>query len=255
MYRRAAICLSILALAGCRRTTGPDENYQQAAALYSRLYATELDDAYGDARMDEVVAMLRKVDPHSIDAPQAEGLLGTIERGRQALAKERAEREKATQGLQAATVPTTSIDPSAILAANEPDAGPPEDPFAPGAPVAELNKQSGGCLVDNEPFNEQGTGMSGTVYRVAPSDTCRSKLPGLVGQVVLVVNGKIYRRTADPRPPPPAGGAPDAGAAPAAKAAAARPAQKPDAGEPQYYIYVPGLPQPGATPPPAQQQQ
>ena len=109
------------------------------------------------------------------------------------------------------------------------------------------HKQSGGCLVENEPFTEQGTGVGGTVYRVAPSDTCRSKLPGMVGQVVLVVNGKIYRRTADPRPPP----APvDAGPPPAARpaAATARAAQPADAGEPQYYITVPGQPQPGSAP-------
>jgi hypothetical protein len=45
LFRRAAICLLLLALAGCRRTTGPDDNYQQASALYQQLYATELDDA------------------------------------------------------------------------------------------------------------------------------------------------------------------------------------------------------------------
>jgi hypothetical protein len=153
---------------------------------------------------------------------------------------------------QGAPAPAPAFDMDKLLAANEPDAGQPEDPFAPGAPVSELNKQSGGCLVDNEPFNEQGTGVSGTVYRVAPSDACRSKLPGLVGQIVLVVNGKIYRRTADPRPPPPPA-APDAGTA--RPTAAARPAQPADAGEPQYYIYVPGQPLPGATAPSAEQQQ
>jgi len=255
LYRWVAICLSILALAACRRSTGPDENYQRAYALYSQLYATQLDDAYGDAKMDEVVALLRNVDSRSLDADAAQRLLGTIQRGKEQLSKERAEREKLTGSLQAAPIPTSSIDPSKFLAASEPDAGQPDDPFAPGAPVSELNKQSGGCLVDNEPFNEQGTGVTGTVYRVAPSDTCKSKLPGLVGQVVLVVNGKIYRRTADPRPPPPPAGAADAGAAPAAQAAAAKPAAKPDAGEPQYYIYVPGNPlPPGAAPQAADQQ-
>ena len=251
MFRRAAICLSLVALAGCRNR-GPDENYQQAAAIYQQLYATELDDAYVDPKMDEVVALLRKVNSHSSDAHAAEMMLGTIQRGREQLAKERAEREKLSAA-QGPVVPAPNIDPAAILAANEPpDAGHPEDPFAPGASIADLNKQAGGCLVDNEPFAEQGTGVGGTVYRVAPSDSCRSKLPGLVGQVVLVVNGKIYRRTADPRPPPAA--APDAGAPPPARtAAAARPAQSADAGEPQYYYSIPGLPQPGATPPPAEQ--
>ena len=52
--------------------------------------------------------------------------------------------------------------------------------------------------MDNEPFNEQGTGKTGTVYRVAASEGCRSKLPGMAGQAILVADGKIYRRIADP---------------------------------------------------------
>jgi hypothetical protein len=248
LSRRAAICLLTLALAACRRTSGPDENYQQAAASYQQLYATELDDAYGDPRMDEVVALLGKVNPRSVDAEQAQALLGTIQRGREALARERAEREKmGAIAAQSAAPAGGNIDVSRF-APEEPDAGQVQDPFGSGASLAELNKQSGGCLVESEPFNEQGTGVGGTVYRVAPSDACHSKLPGMVGQVVLVVNGKIYRRTADPRPPPPPV---DAGPPPpAAKAAApARPPPPADAGEPQYYITVPGQPQPGATPP------
>jgi hypothetical protein len=253
LSRCAAIFLLAFALAGCRRTTGPDENYQQAAAIYQQLYATQLDDAYGDPKMDEVVELLRKVNPRSIDAQAAQSMLGAIQRGREQLAREHAEREKMAAAAAQSAAPQVNIDPSKYLVAEEQDAGPPQDPFGSGASVAELNKQSGGCLVENEPFSEQGTGVGGTVYRVAPSDTCRSKLPGMVGQVVLVVNGKIYRRTADPRPPPPAA-AHDAGPAPAARpAAAARPAQPADAGEPQYYITAPGQPQPGATPPPAEQ--
>lgn len=250
MFRRVAICLLLLALAGCRRTTGPDDNYQQASALYQQLYATELDDAYGDPRMDEVVTLLRKVDPRSVDAQQAEMLLGTIQRGKDQLAKERAERAKLADVAARNAPPLVNIDPSQFVSASEPDAGPPQDPFGTGALVSELNKQSGGCLDENEPFHEQGTGVTGTVYRVAPSDGCRSKLPGMVGQAVLVVNGKIYRRMADPRPPPAA--VPDAGPPPAPKpaAAAARPAQPADAGEPQYYLTAPGQPQPGAVPPP-----
>ncbi len=247
LSRCATLCVLTLAFAACHRSSGPDENYQQAAANYQQLYATELDDAYGDPRMDEVVALLRKVNSRSDDAAAAQTLLGTIERGRQALAKERADREKMAAAAAQSAAPVVNIDPSRFAAAQEPDAGQTQDPYGSGAPVAELNKQSGGCLVENEPFTEQGTGVGGTVYRVAPSDTCRSKLPGMVGQVVLVVNGKIYRRTADPRPPP----APvDAGPPPAARpaAATARAAQPADAGEPQYYITVPGQPQPGSAP-------
>ncbi|HEY6908365.1 MAG TPA: hypothetical protein VI356_03280 [Myxococcales bacterium] len=256
MPRRAALCLVSLALAGCHRTTGPDENYQRASALYQQLYATQLDDAYGDPRMDEVVALLRKVDGRSVDAQPAEKMLGTIQRGREALAKERAEREKLSA--TAATPTQGSIDPEQVLAAGAADAGTSEqDPFGPGASIADLNTQTGGCLVDNEPFNEQGTGKTGTVYRVAPSEGCRSKLPGFAGQAVLVSEGKIYRRIPDPRPPEPQrpAAAPDAGApAPAARPRPAAPAESQDAGEPQYRLRIPGAPQPGAAPPPAEGQ-
>ena len=213
MSRSAAICLLLLASAACRNSD-PDPSFQQASAIYQQLYATQLDDAYADPRMDEVVALLGKVNPRSIDAERAQAMLRTIQKGRVELAKERAEREKmAAAAAQSLATVQVNLDPSKMLAASEPDAGQPLDPFGPGASVADLNKQNGGCLVDNEPFKEQGTGVAGTVYRVAPSDVCRGKLPGLSGQIVLVVDGKIYRRTADPGPPPPP---------PSATAAAAR---------------------------------
>ena len=194
MSCRAALLTVTFALLACR-SRGPDANYQQAFTIYQQLYATELDDAYGDARMNDVVTLLRKVDPRSGDAERATALLGTIERGKEALAQQQAEREKRSNAItQSATASQFEINPSKILAANEPDAGQPvQDPFGPGASVADLNASHGGCLQDNEPFNEQGTGVSGTVYRVAPSDSCRSKLPGLSGQIVLVVGGKVIR--------------------------------------------------------------
>jgi len=250
LSRRAAICLvAVISWAGCRNS-GPDQNYQQAFSLYQQLYATQLDDAYGDPRMEEVVGLLRAVNSRSSDAEAAQNLLGTIQRGREALAKERAEREKATAAIRA-PAPVADIDTSKLWAA-EPDAGT-QDPFGPGASVADLNKQSGGCLADNEPFTEQGTGVTGTVYRVSPSDACRSKLPGLTGQIVLVVNGKIYRRTADPRPPPAA--VPDAGAAARAAPAPPKPAKPADTGEQQVHVVYPGQPIPEGMVPATPQQQ
>jgi hypothetical protein len=255
--RRAAIWVVALALTGCRGSTGPDQSYQQAAAIYQQLYSTQLDDAYGDPRMDEVVALLRKVDPRSVDAQSAELMSGTIQRGREELARQRAEREKmAAAAAQSATASVGRIDPQQILAANaEADAGHVQDPFGPGASVAELNKQSGGCLTDSEPFTEQGTGVAGTVYRMSPTDSCKGKLPGLVGQIVLVVNGKIYRRLADPRPAsPPAAANPPPARQPAAPARAAPP---PGSAQPQVQLLYPGQPMPEGmvpAPQPGQQQ-
>ena len=99
---------------------------------------------------------------------------------------------------------------TAVLAPTSPHVAhagqrPPQDPYGAGAAVAEINAQTGGCLTEHEPFNEQGTKVDGAVYRLARGPGCADKLPGFVGQAVLVVNGKIYRRIPDPSPstPPP----------------------------------------------------
>jgi hypothetical protein len=265
--RRALVILTVvLAAAGCRKAqTGPDANYDKASRLYQQLYASQLDDAYGDPKMDEVVALLKMVDQSSVDAEATNTMLGAIQHGREELAKERAARAKLSAAAQVvAATPPPDIDPEKILAASAPDAGPPPDPFGAGAQVSEINNTTGGCLTDNEPFNEKGTNVTGTVYRVVPTSDCASKLPGYVGQAVLVVSGRIYRRIQDPNPPsqPDARTPPDAGPPPAPPDAGRPPAPRPaapaadqaDAGG-EYQIVVPGQPQPGAAPPPADQQQ
>src|SRR4051794_41985539 len=73
--------------------------------------------------MDEVVALLRKVDKRSADAHAAEMMLSAIEHGRAALAKERAEREQFAAAAAAAVPAIANIDPRQVLAANTPDAG------------------------------------------------------------------------------------------------------------------------------------
>jgi hypothetical protein len=264
--RTALVLTAVLALAACRRSTGPDANYEKASQMYQQLYATELDDAYGDPKMDEVVGLLKRVDPRSSDAESATSLLGTIQRGRTELAKQRAERERMGAAAAASAASAiTNLDPEKILAAGAADAGqrPPQDPYGAGAAVAEINAQTGGCLTEHEPFNEQGTKVDGAVYRLARGPGCADKLPGFVGQAVLVVNGKIYRRIPDPSPPPAAPAAPPqpaarpGGGATAQAPAAAVPqpaAQQGDGGEPTYQMVLPGQPQPGA-PPPADRQQ
>jgi hypothetical protein len=221
---RATLGLFLILLSGCHRQTGPDANYEQGSRIYQQLYAQELDDAYGDPRMDQAAALLAKVDPHSVDADAAKRMLASIDTGRAALQKQRAEREKMAAAAAASfKKATTSIDPQQILAAVTPDAGS-TDPFGSGAAIADVNATTGGCLIEGEPFREQGTGRSGTVYRLAKSQQCQDKLPGFAGQIVLVTDGHIYRRTADPTPERPAPAeTPDAGVAVAASPAAPRP--------------------------------
>ena len=219
---RFAACALTLALACSGR---PDENFAKARTLYDKLYATELDDAYGDARMDEVVALLGKVHKRSVDAPSAQALLHAIEHGRDEFAKSRAEREKMQQAAAEVSRTQSTIDPSRVL--ERPDAGPPQDPFGPGASVAEINKESGACLVAGEPFRENVTNKSGTLYRLSGNPACKDKLPGLVGQVVMVSDGKVYRRVSESEVPRPANaGAADGGVS-AARDGRPQSAQKP----------------------------
>ncbi|HWE22343.1 MAG TPA: hypothetical protein VG496_00255 [Myxococcales bacterium] len=210
--RLAAYALT-LAMACSRYSGRPDENFTKARQLYDQLYSTQLDDAYGDPRMDDVVALLGKVHKRSVDAPSAQALLHAIEHGREEFAKARAEHEKFQQAAAEVTPTSSTIDPSRVL--QHPDAGPPQDPFGPGASVAEINKEFGGCLVAAEQFRENVTNKSGTLYRLSTNAACKEKLPGFVGQVVMVSEGKVYRRISESEVPRPAAsaGTPDGGVA------------------------------------------
>jgi len=254
MRARTAFLALLLAIS-CRKSPGPpDPNYREARRLYDQLYVTKLDDAYGDPQMETVAGLLEKVDHDSIDAPAAETLLGTVKRGREEFAKGRAEHEKMQKTAQD-LVAAPSIDPSRVLALDRVvDAGAPPDPFGPGASISEINAASGGCLVAGEQFHENVTNVGGTVYRLANSAVCAQRLAGFAGQMVLVTDGKIYRRVTEyeARATPPAAGAAaadagtparDAGSPARAAAPAAGTVEGGDAGT-QQYLYIPGAPLP-----------
>jgi hypothetical protein len=251
---RGALCLLCLtlAVAGCRTNKGPDANYVKGAKLFQQLYASELDDAYGDPKMDQVVVLLKMVDGNSMDADAAQTMLRAIDHGREELAKSRAAREQMGRAAAAGQTAITNIDPTKVLAASEPDAGPPQDPYGPGAAIADINAASGGCLAEFEPFNETGSNIAGTIYRMTRSQGCADKLPGFVGQAILVVNGRIYRRIADFAPTPATTTqmvATTADAGPA-RAPYQQPVFLPDGG-PDYQVSYSGQPQEGAAPPDA----
>jgi hypothetical protein len=211
---RLAACIVALAAACAKYSGPPDPAFAKARDLYQQLYTTELDEAYFHPRMNEVVSLLQSVHKRSVDAPSAQALLHAVEHGREELAKAHAEREKLRQAAAELVATRTNIDPTRVL--EQPDAGPAQDPYGPGASIAQINRDTGGCLVSSEPYRETGTNHTGTVYRMAPNPVCRDKLPGFVGQVVMVSDGKMYRRLLEsevPRPAPAAAaGAPDGGA-------------------------------------------
>ena len=243
-FARALACALAIA-AGCARYSGPaDPNFAKARDLYQQLYASELDEAYGDPQMDQVVSLLENVNKRSVDSPSAQALLHAIDHGREELAKVHVQREKLRKAAAEVVAAPSNIDPTRVL--EQPDAGPPQDPFGPSATVAQINKDTGGCLVPGEPFHEGGTNRTGTIYRLAPNPVCRDRLPGFVGQAVMVSEGKVYRRILDsqvPRPPP-AAGAPDGGVPGRAATTSRAPASGADAGSPEYQLVVPGGPLP-----------
>jgi hypothetical protein len=252
MRARTAV-LALLLATSCRKAPGPpDPNFQEASRLYQQLYVAKLDDAYGDPQMDTVVALLEKVDSNSVDAPAAESLKGTIKRGREEYAKTRAERDKMQKAAQE-IVRTPNIDPTRVLGLDQVDAGVPPDPFGPGASISEINAASGGCLVPGEPFRENVTNRAGIVYRLSSSAPCTQRLAGFVGQIVLVTDGRIYRRVPESEgqkaAPPDAGspradaGSPGRDAGPGGRSAATGNTGAADGGTEQY-LYIPGAPLP-----------
>ena len=223
----------------CKRKTGPSEHYDRGSAIHQRLYVTLLDDAYLDPRMEEAIKELKQVEATSISHPLALELLGQIDKGSKG-AKAAAElRAKSQAEMQRGLLPP-SIDPSRFApppppppAPETPDAGTAaQDPYGPGALIDDINKATGGCLAPAGPFREEGGKVSGVAYRLVALDRCRDQAPGLFGQVVLAVEGRVYRRL-------PAGevqdvskkgadaGTPAGAAVPAAAAPAARPAPPP----------------------------
>ena len=216
-FARSAACALALAAACARYSGPPDASFAKARDLYQQLYATQLDEAYGDPKMDEVVSLLQNVSRRSVDSPSAQALLHAIENGRLELAKVHEEREKLSQAAAAeVAAQRTTIDPAHVL--QEPDAGPIQDPYGPGASISQINKDSGGCLVSAEQFHETGTNKTGTLYRLAPNPACKDRLPGFVGQVVMMSEGRMYRRIPESQAPRPQAAA-DAGVADGGSAA------------------------------------
>lgn len=233
IHRRFALVLfAATSLGGCRRGSGKaDASYEKARGLYQKLYGAELDDAYGDPKMEDVVTLLKQVDQDSADKAAAQSMLDGIEHGRAVYAGQKHGREKIAAAAAAPLV-MPNINPDKILAASAgPDAGSaPPDSYGPGAAIAELNRTAGGCLVPAESFTEKGTDKAGTIYRLSNTPQCAQLLPGFVNQVVLVVNGSVYRRidaSQVPVQPPPAAtpAVPAPEAAPTAPPARASPAQ------------------------------
>jgi hypothetical protein len=200
MPRRLRIAL-LLALAGafaCQRSPGPPSpEYARARELHLKLAASFADEADGRPEMDEVLALLARVPPDSVDAPSAQDLEARIAEGRRRLAAERADREKRIAAAGPAAWPSGAGAPLAA-APVAPEAEPRLPALAPGLKLDAFRAAYGDCFEPRTPLEIQiretdggATTRQGDAWSLKGDAACRQKHPGQAGQVVLFAQGVL----------------------------------------------------------------
>jgi hypothetical protein len=172
--------LLLLLVAGCRRERGHSKAFDDASALFRKVYAEKLDDAFDDPRMQEVERLLSVVPPQSIDSPAAQELQQRITAGRAALAAER----------EAAAAPEAQAPPPDPWARTpepppppQPNAGPPHP--VPGMTVEELKRRFAGCFS----FRHNGALPDKTrhdIWGMADTAACRKAHPEQADQLLVI---------------------------------------------------------------------
>lgn len=191
----ASTVLLALAPLGCGKKAGPpSEAYEQAHTRFSKLYAQQLDDAFGDPQMDEIETLLTQVPPDSLDASSARELQQRIKDGKAKLEKRRREQEASI----AAAHQTDSFPPTP----SEPEPPPPPPP-APvdagpniqgpvrGSPASELTAGYLGCFQRMKQITVTGRGLR-DAWEMADRARCNQQFPSFVGQVVIIEDEKVF---------------------------------------------------------------
>lgn len=192
-----AAALATLICSGCRKPAKPSPEYSAAQARFVALYGEKLDDSYGLAEMDEVLAQLGRVPPDSLDARAAAELSKRIREGRTKLLAEEAALKKAAEAAlsppPAMTAPVRKVlvgegpSPSEEEAA---DAGTESGPPQPGMTSQEFDQKFGTCFTYGNQVKVAGKGL---VESRLLNDRlqCQKRLPGFDKQAVLFENGKV----------------------------------------------------------------
>jgi hypothetical protein len=191
-------------LSACNRPGKPSPEYAQAREAWTALLKDHLDDAYVQPGVDEVLALLARVDPKSVDAPFAAELRRDIETGRAAarereesLAEQLAEAERALR--PPAPPPSEEPEPAGgseaapAVAAAAPDAGAEDAQPEDGMEATEFLQKFSRCF---EYRNDSLVGglAGGKVYGLKNLSICRDLHPGFISNSVLVFDGKISVR-------------------------------------------------------------
>ena len=192
----AVVCaVAVLMVSGCTRRSQPSEQYAQAHQLFSKLYAAQLDDAYGDPAMVQVDALLRQVSQDSSDWRAAKELTHRIEEGRKRLQEADAARKSAA-AQASAPVPyqrMTPETPAQSGAAAAADAGASQP--GPHMALAEFTARFSGCFQQGEKINVVGKGMFDT-WELKDIANCRDRHPGFDQLYVLTGASEVFMTVA-----------------------------------------------------------
>lgn len=192
----AVVCaVAVLMVSGCARKSQPSEQYAQAHQLFSKLYAAQLDDAFGDPAMAQVDALLHQVSEDSSDWRAAKELARRIEEGRKRLRE--AEVARQTAAAQAtAPVPYQRMTPQApaqSAAAAQADAGASQP--SPHMALAEFTARFSGCFQASDKVNVVGKGMFDS-WELKNIANCRDRHPGFDQQYVLTDANEVFMTVA-----------------------------------------------------------
>ena len=194
----AVVCaIAVLMVSGCARKSQPSEQYAQAHQLFSKLYAAQLDDAFGDPAMAQVDALLRQVSQDSSDWRAAKELARRIEDGRKRLREAEAARKTAA-AQAAAPVPYQRMTPETpaqrAAAAEGADAGSSQP--VPHLALAEFTARFSGCFQQgSDKINVVGKGMFDT-WELKDIANCRDRHPGFDQLYVLTSSSEVFMTVA-----------------------------------------------------------
>jgi hypothetical protein len=185
---KVAVAVLVAVLGACNHRKAESPQFRSAFALFNGIYASKLDDAYGDPQIAEVLRLLQEVDPNSLDAPEATTLRDKIERGQAefrsrmaALAREEQTVRRPVQWQ--GTGPTLAVDlakqPPAPAAASGPTLGMTRDEFL---------ANYANCFVLKGLY--QAGARQGEAYTVKEGD-CRARYPALAEAVVVLLENRV----------------------------------------------------------------
>jgi|GEM_PF-978512 len=182
LLRLVATCLVLLS--GCHKKRAPSEQFAQAHAQFTRLYAAKLDDSFGDPQMAIIEQLLQQVPEDSADFSGAQEVLGRIREGRLALeASNQARQTAEKQALAGGSYQRMDYRPSSGPPSAQTEDGGVAHPTA-GMPLGEFNVRFANCFQSSDPINVIGQGMMNS-WELKDIANCRDRHPGFDAQIVI----------------------------------------------------------------------